>query len=144
MSPFPDIKMHRNGEFPGKNDVGVRTLPCWPNFDNMSATCATKSYDTNWKGTCYLGLSLDWDYKECNFHLSMFNYIEKYLVRFGHKSPIKPQHQPHQHSTPMYGATIQFAKLMNTSSLLSKEDKRSSNRSLGCSFFMVLQWMQLF
>ena len=36
--------------------------------------------DTDWDGTRYLGLSLDWDYKNGNFHLSMPEYIENMLV----------------------------------------------------------------
>jgi hypothetical protein len=40
--------------------------------------------DTDWDGTQYLGLTLDWDYKYCKVHLSMPGYIEKAAIRFGH------------------------------------------------------------
>ena len=33
MSPFPDIKTCMNGQ--ARNYVGVTTLPCWPNLDNI-------------------------------------------------------------------------------------------------------------
>ena len=65
----------------------------------------TKHYenDTDWDGTRYLGLTLDWDYENGCVHLSMPEYIEKEMVRFGHKPPSKPQMQPHPHTTPVYG-----------------------------------------
>jgi hypothetical protein len=40
----------------------------------------------------------------------MPGYIEKACIRFGHTPPNKPQMQPHPHTLPIYGATIQFAK----------------------------------
>ena len=33
MSPFPDIKMCRNGQ--ARNDVSIRTSPCRPNLDDF-------------------------------------------------------------------------------------------------------------
>jgi hypothetical protein len=80
--------------------------------------------DTDWEGTRYLGLSLNWDYKGQNVHLSMPGYVDKALARFGHKNPSKLQHQPHQHAIPTYGATIQYATPMDTSNPLSKEEKK--------------------
>ncbi len=47
--------------------------------------------DTDWDGTRYLGLTLDWDYKYRKVHLSMPGYIEKAAIRFGHEPPNKPQ-----------------------------------------------------
>jgi hypothetical protein len=35
--------------------------------------------DSDWDGTCYLGLTLDWDYTNLDVHLSMPGYIEKAL-----------------------------------------------------------------
>jgi hypothetical protein len=87
--------------------------------------------DTDWEGTRYLGLTLDWDYKNRNVHLSMPGYIKKALLRFGHKPPDKPQHQPHEHTTPTYGATIQYAKAADTSTPLSKEEKKYIQQVIG-------------
>ncbi len=36
--------------------------------------------DTDWEGTRYLGLSLNWDYKGRNIHLSMPGYVKKALA----------------------------------------------------------------
>jgi hypothetical protein len=36
--------------------------------------------DTDWEGTKYLGLTLNWDFKNRRVHLSMPGYIKKALV----------------------------------------------------------------
>jgi hypothetical protein len=36
--------------------------------------------DTDWEDTRYLGLTLDWDYKNRRVHLSMPGYIKKALI----------------------------------------------------------------
>ncbi len=33
-------------------------------------------FDTNWEGTRYLGLTLNWDFKKRKVHLSMPGYIK--------------------------------------------------------------------
>ena len=87
--------------------------------------------DTDWEGTRYLGLTLDWDYKGKRVHLSMPGYIKKALFQFGHEAPTKPQHQPHQHTVPTYGTTIQYAKAADTSKVISKEDKKYIQQVIG-------------
>ncbi len=52
---------------------------------------------------------------ESPVHLSMPEYVECALALFDHPVPQKPQHQPHQHTIPTYGATVQYAKLEDTS-----------------------------
>jgi len=62
--------------------------------------------DTDWEGTRYLGLTLDWDYIKREVHLSMPGYIKNAFIRFGHEPPDKPQLQPYPHTIPTYGATV--------------------------------------
>jgi hypothetical protein len=45
----------------------------------------------------------------------MPGYIENALIRFSHKLPNKPQLQPHPHTIPTYGATVQYTKADNVS-----------------------------
>jgi hypothetical protein len=78
----------------------------------------------DWEGTCYLGLTINWDYKNHKVHLSMLGYINKALVRFYHTPPDKPQHQPHPHMVPTYGATIQYAKHIDQSPAAIKADQK--------------------
>jgi hypothetical protein len=44
----------------------------------------------------------------------MPGYIESALIGFGHELPNKPQMQPHPHTIPTFGATVQYAKATNT------------------------------
>jgi len=72
----------------------------------------------------YLGITHDWDYKKCEVHLSMPGYVECALARFRHLIPKILQHQPHKHTVPTYGATIQYTKDDDATNLLSKEEKK--------------------
>jgi hypothetical protein len=71
--------------------------------------------EEDWGGTRYLGIRLDWDYNGREVHLSMPEYVEPKLAHFGYPIPIKPQHQPHPHTIPTYGAKVQYAKPEDTS-----------------------------
>ena len=51
-------------------------------------------------------------------------YLENALVQFSHKPPTKPQMQPHPHTIPTYGATVQYAKAANTSLAATKAENK--------------------
>ena len=87
--------------------------------------------DTDWEGTRYLGLTLDWDYTKREVHLSMPGYIENALVRFGHKKPDNPQMQPHPHILPTYGVKIQYAKAADTSPPVTTAEKKFIQQVIG-------------
>jgi hypothetical protein len=74
---------------------------------------------------------MDWDYKNHQVHLSMPEYVDRALVRFDHPVPPKPQHQPHQHTIPTYGATVQYAKLEDTSCRLLPAEKKFIQEVIG-------------
>jgi hypothetical protein len=80
--------------------------------------------DMDWEGTRYLGLAIDWDYKNHKVHLSMLGYIDKALIRFNHTPPDKPQCQPYPHTVPTYSATIQYAKHIDQSPAATKADQK--------------------
>jgi hypothetical protein len=84
-----------------------------------------------WEGTWYLGITLNWDYKKREVHLSMPDYVEQALARFGHLIPKILQHQPHKLTVPTYGATIQYAKDEDATKLLLKEEKKYIQQVLG-------------
>ena len=77
----------------------------------------------DWEGTKYGGITLDWDYKKRQVHLSMPGYVNEALTQFQHEMR-KLKDQPHKHAVPVFGATIQYAKLADTSPLLNEEDKK--------------------
>ncbi len=61
----------------------------------------------------------------------MPEYVERALVQFDHPVPPKPQHQPHQHTIPTYRATVQYAKLEDTSRRLSPAEKKFIQEVIG-------------
>ena len=65
--------------------------------------------DKDWEGKKYCGISLDFNYKKRQVHLSMPGYCDEALRRFQHEC-VKWTDQPHKHVIPTYGATIQYAK----------------------------------
>ncbi len=97
------------------------------------ASVLKQEYEINidWEGTGYLGLTLDWDYPTRKVHLSMPGYIEKNLVRFGHVLPTKPQMQPHPHTIPTYGTTVQYAKAIDASPTATKNEEKYIRQVIG-------------
>jgi hypothetical protein len=87
--------------------------------------------EEDWEGTRYLGITLNWDYKKREVPLPMPDYVERARIRFGHLIPKQLQHQPHKHTVPTYGATIQYAKDDDATSLLLKEEKKYIQQVLG-------------
>jgi hypothetical protein len=49
----------------------------------------------DWKGTKFIGLTLEWDYLGQKVHVSMPGYINNALARFKHERPKRKQYSPH-------------------------------------------------
>ncbi len=90
----------------------------------MSILNQDYTIDTDWEGMQYLGLTLDWDYTKRKVHLSMPGYIKNALICFSHEPPDKPQMQPYPHTTPTYGATVQYAKAADSSPAATKAEEK--------------------
>jgi hypothetical protein len=90
---------------------------------------------TDKEGTRFIGLTLDWDYEKRELHVSMPGYVQKALVRFNHKPPLKPQHQPHPHLPIDYGAKKQTSAPEDKSPLLDKTKKRYVQEVTGVFLF---------
>ena len=90
----------------------------------MSVFKKDYSISSNTAGKRYLGLDLDWDYDNRLVHISMLDYVADALKRFHHTRPRKPQHQPHAHIKPTYGAKQQFAPDSDDSPPLNPADKK--------------------
>ena len=69
-------------------------------------------------------MDINWDYNNRKVHLSKLAYVTDTLTRFRHNQPRKPQHQPHPHINPTYGAKAQYAEDSDVSPTLTKEDKK--------------------
>jgi hypothetical protein len=61
----------------------------------------------------------------------MPGYIEKNLVRIGHFLPTKPQMQPHPHTIPTYGVTVQYAKAIDASPAATKNEEKYIRQVIG-------------
>ena len=67
-----------------------------------------------WAGEKYGCTTLDWDYTKRQVHLSMPENVKNFLTLFQHMLQ-KLTNQPHKHTIPVFGATIQYAKAADTS-----------------------------
>jgi hypothetical protein len=61
----------------------------------------------------------------------MPGYIKKACIRFGHTHPNSPQMQPHPHTLPTYGVTIQYAKHIDQTPLATKEQQKYIQQVIG-------------
>ena len=48
----------------------------------------------DWNGSKYVGINLDWNYKDRTLDTSVPGYVQSKLNQFGHSAPKKPQHSP--------------------------------------------------
>jgi hypothetical protein len=64
---------------------------------------------TDWGGTVYSGITLQWDYFKRTCEISMPGYINNVLNKFQHDTPKTLQHTPSKYVTPVCGAEIQYA-----------------------------------
>jgi hypothetical protein len=76
---------------------------------------------TDWEGTVYSGINLDWDYKKRTCDISTPGYITNVLNKLQHDAPRTPQHTPSKYITPVYGAKMQFATQDNSPPLTATQ-----------------------
>jgi hypothetical protein len=87
-------------------------------------TCIKKNYNisSDWNGTAYCGLTLDWNCKNRTVDLSMPGYIKAALHKYQHPAPARPEHAPHGWNPPIYGVKTQFVSDPTPSPALSEKD----------------------
>ena len=61
----------------------------------------------------------------------MPGYIKNALVCFSHKPPDNPQRQLYPHTTPTYGAMVQYAKATDTSPPANKAEEKFIRQVIG-------------
>ena len=71
----------------------------------------------DWTGSNYLGLILEWDYKEGYITISIPKYVVKALQHLKHTLLVKPVHSPSIFVPPVYSTKTQYVepKLKHTS-----------------------------
>ena len=90
---------------------------------------------TDWTGGRYIGITIDWDYKRRQVHLSIPGYVKKALKQFNH-TVRKKQDQPYPSETIIYGAKKQYAKQPSTAKLLDKDGKKFIQQVCGKFLFL--------
>jgi hypothetical protein len=95
--------------------------------------CIKKTYNisSDWNGTAYCGLTLEWDYKKRTVDLSMPGYIKAALHKYQHTAPARPEHAPYTWNPPIYRAKTQFVNEITTSPALSDKDVNKSQQRMG-------------
>jgi hypothetical protein len=65
--------------------------------------CIKKIFNipSNWNGTAYCGLTLDWNYQDLTVDLSMHGYIKAALHKYQRPAPERPEHSPHTWNPPI-------------------------------------------
>ena len=67
------------------DDFGVKYVGEEHALHLKKALEADCTVTTEWEGKRYIGITLDWDYKRLQVHLSMPNYVKKALKQFKHE-----------------------------------------------------------
>jgi hypothetical protein len=101
---------------------------CYTNRANVERLLKILKQDyeltTDWEGTRYVRLTLDWDYANGHVNISMPGYVQRALQRFDHNKPRRAQDSPHEWTAPIYGSSQQYAAQDNTPALDLKDVKR--------------------
>jgi len=90
---------------------------------------------TEWDGKIYSGITLDWDHKQRQVHLSMSGYIKKALKQYQHKLR-KHQQQPFPTVPIKYGAKKQHATQESKAPLLDAKGKKFIQYVCGKRLFL--------
>jgi hypothetical protein len=99
--------------------------------------CIKKNYNisSDWKGSAYCGLTLEWDYNSRTVDLSMSGYIKAALHRYQNAAPARPVHAPHTWNPPVYGAKTQYVEDDNNSPALSSKNVTKLQLLAGTLFY---------
>ena len=89
-----------------------------------------------WKGGRYRGMTLDWDYKRIEVHISMLDYVVEALIFFQHNAPKTLQDRPHPHIKPKYGKNVQYDEEKYSSPYWENMGNGSSKKSHAPSYIM--------
>jgi len=91
--------------------------------------------EIDWEGKKYGGIDLDFDYEKRKVHLSMLGYVPKACKRFQHMLPKTKQDSPYPSVKPNYGAKVQYAKEIDHTRTLNKEEKTFVQQVVGTFLF---------
>ena len=118
------------------DDFGVKYVGKEHADHLVSALKEDYELETDWEGTKYCGITIDWDYKKREVHISMPGYVKKALKQFQHPPPTTKQHAPFQCARINYGAKKQYATQSSTAPPLDKKGKKYIQQVCGKFLFL--------
>ena len=89
------------------DDFGVKfTGDC---HANHLISTLKKDYDVtiDWKGELFVGIKLEWDYKNRTLDTHIPGFTKRALHKYQHPAPKRPQHAPAKAAPIQYGAKVQ-------------------------------------
>jgi hypothetical protein len=89
----------------------------------------------DWEGKRYIGITIDWDYKRRQVHLSMPGYIKAALLQFQHNKRHK-QLSPFQSTPIQYGVKTQYATTASTARPVDAKTKKFIQQVCGKFLFL--------
>jgi hypothetical protein len=104
------------------DDFGVKYVGCEHAEHLMEFIKKNYNISSDWNGSAYCSLTLDWDYKYGTVDLSIPGYIKAALHKYQHAAPARPEHAPHTWNPPIYGGETQYVEDKTTSPALSDKD----------------------
>jgi len=90
------------------------------------------------EGDLYCGIALKGNYAKHHVDLAMVKYVMKQLTKYGHVSPLKPQHCPHLPNPIKYGKDNQATSPLDDSPLLDEAGKKRVQQIVGS--FLYNAW----
>ena len=106
------------------DDFGVRYVKKEDVEELVKLLEGTYPCKCNWSGSRYVGVNLDWDYKNRTLKTSMPGYVKKALLQFQHKRGTgRTQHSPSPYTPPNYGSKSQMTDLDLTAAMTTDEKK---------------------
>jgi hypothetical protein len=101
--------------------------------------CINKKYNisSDWNGSAYCDLTLDWDYKNRTVDLFTSGYSKASLHKYQNAAPARPAHAPHTWNPPIYGAKMQFVNDEKISPVLSDKDVYKLRQPTGTLLYYI-------
>jgi hypothetical protein len=100
------------------NDFGIKYTNRCDAEHLLTALQALYVVTTDWTGSLYLAMTIDWDYHNHTVDISMPGYFTKALDRFQHNSCGRAQNSPHDWIKSQYGSHPQLTPVPDATDLL--------------------------
>ena len=94
-------------------------------------------FSTDWGGTLYCDIKINWYYANRTVDLSMPHYISSMIHKNQHPTPKSAQHSQHSWNIPTYGATQQLTKPPDTTAPLALSEVKRIQKSFGTLLYYV-------